>query len=117
MSTEQKVRRRRAEGQSYRTIADKIGISVGAVQRQLQKPSSVFKLRERDPDFRRVEKALEMGATLHEVWSDYAEAAPKPYSFSHFGARVTEWEKVGVNGGDKMCQMAARYCTSRVERK
>ena len=23
----------------------------------------------------------------------------------------------GVNGGDKMCQMAARYCTSRVERK
>ena len=22
-----------------------------------------------------------------------------------------------VNGGDKMCQMAARYCTSRVERK
>jgi hypothetical protein len=22
-----------------------------------------------------------------------------------------------VNGGDKMCQIAARYCTSRVERK
>jgi hypothetical protein len=22
-----------------------------------------------------------------------------------------------VNSGDKMCQMAARYCTSRVERK
>jgi DNA invertase Pin-like site-specific DNA recombinase len=67
MSTEQKVRRLRAEGYSYRTIADKIGISVGAVQRQLQKPSSVFKLRERDPDFLKVEKALELGATLHEA--------------------------------------------------
>ena len=95
MSTEQKVRRLRAEGYSYRTITDKIGISVGAVQRQLQKPSTVFKLRERDPEFRRVEKALEMGATLHEAWSDYAETAAKPYSLSHFGARVTEWEKVG----------------------
>jgi YggT family protein len=24
---------------------------------------------------------------------------------------------ISVNGGDKMCQMAARYCTSRVKRK
>jgi hypothetical protein len=95
MSTKQKVRRLRAEGYSYRTIADKIGLSVGAVQRQLQKPSTVFKLRERDPDFFRVEKALEMGATLREAWNDYAETAAKPYSFSHFGVRVTEWEKVG----------------------
>jgi hypothetical protein len=95
MSTEQKVRRLRAEGYSYRTIADKIGISVGAVQRQLQKPSTGFKLRERDPDFLRVEKALEMGVTLREAWSDYAETAAKPYSFSHFGTRVAEWEKIG----------------------
>ena len=95
MSTEQKVRRLRAEGYSYRTIADKVGVSVGAVQRQLQNPSTVFKLRERDPDFLKVEKALEMGATLHEAWCDYAETAAKPYSLSHFGTRVTKWEKVG----------------------
>lgn len=93
MSTEQKVRRLRVECYSYRTIADKIGISVSAVQRQLQQPSPAFKLRERDPDFLKVEKALEMGATLREAWSDYAETAAKPYSFSHFGARVAEWEK------------------------
>ena len=43
-----------------------------------------------------------------------------------FGQAIPpDWPKVAVwsaapivvNGGDKMCQMAARYCTSRVERK
>lgn len=42
-----------------------------------------------------------MGATLREAWIDYAETAAKPYSFSHFGARVTEWEKVRRPSSEK----------------
>jgi deferrochelatase/peroxidase EfeB len=39
------------------------------------------------------------------------------YGGVHRGIAVRRVERGYVNGGDKMCQMAARYCTSRVERK
>ena len=56
---------------------------------------------------------------LEEKVLDGTVPEKTPFMIQAVGAETPVLEEPGqtVNGGDKMCQMAARYCTSRVERK